>query len=314
MKFFTLIHIEKGEQSLHNNFVKSFRDQINLYLNCAKQLHRSLLPEGIELVVLTNDANFLNDLNSDSYNIPVVQLSFQSTVPSGIKFYSAHFKLEVFTYLSGLPDDYVALVDSDMLCVGKMPKALETCIRQGLPLYYDITDQVTPAYGADKIIADKEMVGERPSVGLWAGGEFIAGPPQFFKKLMVEIDAIKPTYFNNFSSLHHQGDEVLTSIAIEQLKLKGDVPIVDAGPLSIVGRYWSFVPLHSQKPIEAYKHHFILHLPSDKKFLAALQPDELKEQSFFKKYKHHLLVSRTVETLFKNIKPYAKRLRKKFAL
>ena len=314
MRFFTLIHIEKGEQSLHNNFVKSFGDQISLYLNCAKQLHRSLQPEGIELVVLTNDADFLKALNTEAYHIPIIQLSFRSEVPSGIKFYSAHFKLEVFNYFASLEDNYVALVDSDMLCVGKMPKAFETCSQQGLPLYYDITDQVTPAYGADKIIDDKKRISGKPSIGLWAGGEFIAGPPHFFKKLSAEIDAVKSAYLNNFSSFHHQGDEVLTSVAIESLKVKGEVPIIDAGALSIVGRYWSFIPLHSQKPIEGYKNHFILHLPSDKKFLAALRPDELKGQSFFKKYKRHLSISRTIEKLFKNIKPYAKRLRKKFAL
>jgi len=314
MKFFTLIHICKDENSIHNNsFTKNFDEQISLYLACAKQLHRSLLPEGIKLIVLTNDAAFLQRLNEDAYPIEIIQLDFSSEVPSGIKFYSAHFKLEVFSYLAYLQEEYVVLVDADMICVNKMPAALQNCINNKLPLYYDITDQVTPAYGTEKISSDKQRINEKPSIGLWAGGEFIAGPPAFFKKLAEEINSIKANYFKHFKSFHHQGDEVLTSVAIENMKTTSDVQVLDAGALSIVGRYWSYVPLHIQKPLKAYTNHFLLHLPSDKKFLSKLQPFELKGEFFFKKYSRHLSVSRTIEKVFKNIKPYAKRLRKKFA-
>jgi hypothetical protein len=313
MTFYTLIHVGRNEQSLHNNgFIKSFEEQIRLYLNCAKQLHRSLASEGVALIVLTNDKVFLEKLNDD-YKIAIAQLEFSSTVPSGIKFYSAHFKLEVFSYLASLTEDYVALVDSDMLCVNRLPEAFKNVIAQRLPLYYDITDQVTPAYGANAIVQDKELISGKASFGLWAGGEFLSGPPSFFRRLAEEVNEIKDTYYSNAATLHHQGDEMLTSVAIENIKKTGDIPLLDAGALSFVARYWSYVPLHVQKPLEGYCSHFILHLPSDKKFIARLQPDELKGAAFFKKYKRHLSLSRTMETVFKNIKPYAKRLRKKLA-
>ncbi len=314
MKFFTLIHICRDEQSIHNNsFTRSFDEQISLYLECAKQLHRSLKREGISLAVLTNDKDFLQRLNTDGYNIDIIQLDFSLDVPSGIKFYSAHFKLEVFEYLSSLQEDYVSLVDSDMVCINKVPESFITIVKQKIPLYYDITDQVSPAYGASNIIKDKERISNSPSIGLWAGGEFISGVPAFFKKLSIEVNKYKGAYLEHFSTFHHQGDEVLTSVAIEQLKLYGNTEIVDAGSLAIVGRFWSPRTLHVQKPVNAYGNHFLLHLPSDKKFIKRLAPDELMSDAFFNNYKKHLLKSRIVEHAIKGIKPYAKQLHKKFA-
>ena len=314
MTFYTLIHVCKEEQSLHNNgFVKNFAQQISLYLACAKQLHRSLKSERIELIVLTNDKAFLQNLDDESYPITVTQIPFQLQVPSGIKFYSAHFKLDVFSYLASLSEEYVALVDSDMLCVNAVPEALKVIVRQKMPLYYDITDQVTPAYGASRIEHDKELVSEKPSFGLWAGGEFIAGPPSFFRRLRNEVNDVLENYWKQASSLHHQGDEMLTSIAIERIKQTSDIPLAEAGTLSFVARYWGYVPVHIQKPLAAYQQHFLLHLPSDKKFLSRLQPHELKGAAFFQKYRRHLSLTRTMNSLFKNMKPYAKRLRKKLA-
>lgn len=314
MTFYTLIHVCREEQSLHNNAfgTRGFEAQIKLYLDCAKQLHRSLATEGMELIVLTNDEALLQKLN-DGYPITVTQLNFKMHVPPGIKFYSAHFKLEVFSYLASLKEEYTGLVDSDVLCINGLPEAFKTIINEKIPLYYDITDQVTPAYGANKVRQDKERISGEPSVGLWAGGEFLAGPPSFFGLLFEEVSAVKETYWHTINTLHHQGDEVLTSVAVEKIKRQGKVPLLDAGVLSFVGRYWSYVPLHAQKPVEGYAAHFLLHLPSDKKFIARLQPDEMKGAAFFKKYKRHLSVARTMESVFKNIKPYAKRIRKKLA-
>lgn len=314
MTFYTLIHICRGEQSLHNNgFTRNFEEQIRLYLDCAKQLHRSLAAEGLDLVVLTNDKAALQAVNTDNYAIAIQELRFQLEVPSGIKFYSAHFKLEVFSYLASLPNAYVGLLDSDMLCVNKLPEAFKTAVQKQIPLYYDITDQMTPAFGAANIKRDKEILSGEPSVGLWAGGEFIAGPPRFFARLFAEVEKIKERYYQQATTLVHQGDEMLTAVAIENMKTAGDFALLDAGSLSVVARYWSYVPLHVQKPVEGYADHFLLHLPSDKKFIARLQPDELKGAAFFRKYKRHIALSRTMETVFKNIKPYAKQLRKRLA-
>jgi hypothetical protein len=314
MNFYTLIHICKDEQSLHNNsFVKSFKEQVNLYFSCAKQLHRSLRTTGIKLTVLTNDRQVLQELNTDDYDIDIVQLDFNLDVPSGIKFYSAHFKIEVFSYLSTFEDDYIGLLDCDMVCINAMPECLKNAVENKVPLYYDITDQMVPAFTAKRIIADKQRLSTSKSVGLWAGGEFIAGPPSFFGQLFTEIDSLKQAYFTNFNSFQHQGDEMLTSVAIENMMLKGDVRMMDAGALSMIARYWSFKPLHVQKPIGAYAKHFLLHLPSDKKFIVNLSQAQFTASNFFKSYKQHLVITRTLHKTFKSVKPYIKSLRKKIA-
>lgn len=312
MNFYTLIHICKEEESLHNNsFVRSFKDQVNLYFSCAKQLHRSLKTAGIKLTVLTNDRQFLQELNTDGYDIDIVQMNFTLHVPSGIKFYSAHFKIEVFNYLSTLKDDYVGLLDCDIVCINEKPICFRNAIDNKVPLYYDITDQMVPAFTAERIIADKQRLSKSKSLGMWTGGEFIAGPPQFFGKLFTEIDILKKEYFNNFNSFQHQGDEMLTSVAIENMMLNGEIRMMDAGALSIIARYWSFKPLHIQKPVDAYSNHFLLHLPSDKKFIVGLNEKQFATASFFKSYKQHLVIARTLDRTFKSVKPYIKLLRKK---
>lgn len=315
MRFFTLIHIAKDEQSMHNNsFVKSFEDQIDLYFSCAKQLHLSLQPTGIELVVITNDKALLQKLNKDEYHIEIIQKDFTLQVPSGVRFYSAHFKIEIYNYLASLKDEYIGLVDCDIVCINKMPACFRNVINAKVPLYYDITDQVTPAYSAARIISDKEKLGEIKSTGLWAGGEFIAGPPSFFARLYNEIEHIKPAYFSNFNSFNHQGDEMLTSVAIENMLLNSDIRLLDAGTLSIIARFWSHKPQHIQKSTDAYSNHFLLHLPSDKKFITNLSQHQLQGKVFFKNYKKHLFISRLLQNTFKGIKPYVKSARKKLNL
>ncbi len=313
MKLFTLIHINKKEQSLHNNgfFIKNIEEQINLYFSCAKQLHHSLKSVGIKLVIITNDKEFLEKLNENQYEVDIIQIDFKMSVPSGIKFYSAHYKIEVYKYLATLKEDYVGLIDNDIICVNEIPECFKNIISHKIPLYYDITDQVTPAFGAARIINDKEKICKTKSIGLWAGGEFICGPPNFFAILCAEITKIEADYFRVSDSLHHQSDEVLTSVAIENLKLNDGLKIFDAGVLSIIVRFWSPKPLHIQKPIKAFYNHFLLHLPSDKSFISKLKRNELIGTSFFEKYKRHLVVARMLENTFKTIKPYIKKVMKK---
>src|SRR5688500_44785 len=287
MKFFTLIHICAEEQSLHNSRTNNFDSQIQLYLSCAKQLHYTLKQQNLDLIVLTNDKNYLQKLNGDDYKIDIIELAFKLKVPSGIKFYSAHFKLEIFQFLALQQHTYVALVDSDILCVNSLPESLQNIIDLKIPLYYDITDQTAPAYGHRVIIADKERLINHKSVGLWAGGEFISGPPAFFRDLSEQVKNIQDQYFSSFNLFHHQGDEMITSIAIKELIISKNHTIMDARSLTIIARFWSAHTLHKQKPFKAYYNHFLLHLPADKVFIANLNKDQLKVE-FFKKYKVYL--------------------------
>jgi hypothetical protein len=286
MRLFTLIHLSEDQRSIHNAVVASFDEQIRLYLACARQLRRSLLPAGIELVVITNDAGRLRRVRSAD-DPSIVEIPFDLPVPSGIRFFSAHFKIDVFRYLGSLDDPYVGLIDADVLCVNPMPDSLRHAIRHGIPLYYDVTEQVAPAHGAATIVRDKQRLQREDSLGLWAGGEFVTGPPAFFRTLYAEAVDATPTYFAEFASFDHQSDEMPNSVAIERLVRRGTT-IVDAGALAIIGRFWSARTLHRQKPLDAYREHFLLHLPADKAFLAALAPDRAAGRSFFRAYEAYL--------------------------
>jgi hypothetical protein len=70
-------------------------------------------------------------------------------------------------------------LDNDVICINNIPENFERIISQNIPVYYDITDQVYPAYGRLKIINDKSLIIESKSIGNWCGGEFIGGKSVF---------------------------------------------------------------------------------------------------------------------------------------
>ena len=291
MKLYTLLHISEDEKSTHNSFVKDFREQILVYLGCAKNLSGSLERCGIELTILTNNLGYINKISDYAQHMDIRELNFDFKVPSGINFYSAHFKIEVYKYLSNLKDEYVGIVDADILCINQIPLSLVNVILNKIPLYYDLTSQVTPAFGQEVVIHDKEFLGKYKSCGLWAGGELMLGPPSFFDKVYQEISSIKERYFMNFSQLHHQGDEMLLSVAIEKLLMSGE-HILDAGSLNIIYRFWNAETMHSQIPVEDIKTKFFIHLPSDKHFISALKKEQIYKGEIYSRYAKHLQLTR----------------------
>lgn len=305
IKLFTLIHVADQEISIHNNFVTSMEAQIRLYLLCAKQLAESLEEIGVVLTVITNNSTYLKTLVPD-YTYPVVQLSFSSHVPTGIRFFSAHYKFEVIHYLGSVADGYIGLVDSDIVCINAIPSGFKEAIEKKTWLYYDITEQVVPNMGSEVIISAKERLLGAKASALWAGGEFLAGPPAFFSDLDMEIGRLKDAYFADFRAYPHQGDEMVLSAAIERLKLR--LEIEDAGKLGVIGRFWSVSPLHQQQPVEAFADRFMLHLPSDKPFIA--KSNIRRQNRFLKRYKVYLIRKKLFRALFSPLIPYAKSLLK----
>ncbi len=286
MKLFTLIHIYKGTKNHSIEEIEGLKKKVRPYLLCAIQLHHSLRLANIQLSIITNDKEFLKQLTIIDQSLDLVELEFTLEVPEEIKFYSAHYKIETYKYLSTLKDQYVGLVDSDITCINNKNRALLNIIAQKLPLYYDITDQMVPAFGIDRIINDKQKISGNPSIGLWAGGEFLSGTPSFFDELYKTIDETKKNYFAHYRSLFHEGDEMLTSIAIEEMLSRG-YPVYDAGNLGVITRYWSINTRHPQKPFNAFKKCLLLHLPADKKFLSLLAED-YDHRSVLQKYIKHL--------------------------
>lgn len=270
MQFFGLLHLEPGQRSAVNVSAKDFGEQIRLYVRNARLLSRSLQRVGFDFTLLTNDGAALEAADPTVCgDLTIEQIAFAAPVPKGVLFYSAHFKVDAFRYLSSLTADYVALCDLDMVCINDVPRALVNAIATKTPLTYDISDQVFPAYGADRVREDLEAMVMGKSDGRWMGGEFISGSPEFFGQLVEEIATTFPAYLNIIDQVHHVGDEAYTSAAIERLKNR-EIRIDDAGAVAIVGRYWNVRTLHPQRPFSYYEQCFLVHLPADKRLLAEM--------------------------------------------
>lgn len=274
VEFFGLLHLNENESSSVNLKEKNFNKKIEIYLKNAMALSNSIANIGEQLTLITNKSEKIESMLKNikgNHSLNLKQLDFEMNVPKGLRFYSAHYKIEVFKYLSNLNNEYSIFCDLDMIAIqDKLPKPLLNCINSGIPLCYDITDNDYSYYGHEKIINTIDLVlGSSGSSGHWYGGEFLAGPPTFFKEISKVTDKLTENYINNIDNLHHLGDEAITTAAIELLKKNG-VYIEDAGKNGIVGRYWNSRTRYSQPNFSYYQNCFLLHLPADKDFLAAL--------------------------------------------
>ena len=303
--FFGLLHLSPTETSAMNVAVKDFEDQVHTYIGNAICLASSLKSKGLEFTLLTNDIQLLKSINACE-SLDVKEINFSTKIPSGIKFYSAHFKVDVFRYLSTLESPYVALCDLDMVCLSPMPVSLIGAINNKIPLIYEISDQVIPAHGHSSIIADMQAVTGVMSEGRWIGGEFIAGPPSFFQILTDEIDDLIPSYLDRIAKMHHVGDEAYTSCAIERMRQKG-ISVSEAGLVGIVGRYWNADVRHYQRPWDYFKTCFLVHLPADKIFLAQAGVNSFSDRysgNFIETYERHLKGEKTKRLIRKLIQFY----------
>jgi len=99
----------------------------------------------------------------------------------------------------------------------------------------------------------------------WFGGEFLCGHAESFQRLAKSIFRLWPKYIQHINELHHVGDEMLLAAALSDTNLV----VRDAGQLGIVARWWTARTNFRQLPFKAVVGRSILHLPADKRFLAA---------------------------------------------
>jgi hypothetical protein len=261
--FFGLLHVQP-EETTAMNLGGDFATQLSIYQANAMTLARSLALAGAPFTLLTNARSRLAELPSW---LDVVEIPFPSAIPSGTSFYSAHYKIDVLRYFASLSSGYSILVDLDVVCINPLPPSLLHLVGLGLPIGYDVTDQVMPAHGRDRIIRDLSLILDAPSEGRWFGGEIIGGTPAFFQALTEKIEHVLPAYINNLSELHHTSDEAIVTPALESLRSQG-ISVSDVGTLGIISRFWSCPVLHPQKPYAWSRSCCLLHLPADKALLA----------------------------------------------
>lgn len=304
--FYTLLYIDIENQSLSQNGISgTFDQQMKTFIKCCESLSKSLTYfTNYKLIVLTNNKAFIENTSQE---LKCIEIEFDFKVPKDIRFFAAHHKIDAFKYFAQLSDfDYSFLIDSDVICINKMPLNLINCIDSNIPVYYDITEQVYPAYGRETIIKDKAvLMSNILSTGIWAGGEFIGGSNKFFKLLYDEIQLIKENYLANYRSLHHQGDEALVSSAIE--KIMQNEYICNVGLFGGIGRFWSSQTLlHVQNNWKSYVNNFLLHLPADKNFIASISTFD---EQFVRKYENYYLKKNKITA-----KMHIKKILKKYII
>ena len=304
VRFFTLLYVAEGivDQTLAGGVKKlSGEDRILVYLkNCHTLNHCLKINQLVGLTILTNKSEYLESLKK-KYNLSfqVKEIAFDLDVPKNIGFYSAHFKIDAYRYLGTLANTYSFLLDNDVVCLKNMPMTMHELIDKHIAVHYAF-----PVCKVEKHDVNMMKYIE-PSIitGEWSGGEFIGGDAVFYAELYQNIIGFADRYFKRVHEMFHQGDEMLTSIALEKMKL-GGWKIIDGGMVNLIYRYYSVV---ENKTIESYKS-WMVHLICDKHFLAGIDCESYQINSdFIVKYNRYFHTTMRVKKVYHALKRKLKR-------
>lgn len=270
--FYGLLHISDGQLKPSNLRSSQAKNSLEIYVNNAVSISRSLQLSGYEYILLTNNSSFLFEKFSvlKEFNVKVIDIPFDTKIKSGIKFYSAHYKLDVFRYFSKLNIGYHILCDLDMLCISKFQESFDILVRQSIPMVFDISNLVIPAYGESIVYNDLKLISGKNICTSWYGGEFIGGESEFFDLLIKKVDCFLDRYFDCLAKLNHVGDEAVTSVALNILMYEDNLLFKDVSALGIVNRYWSRPVKHFQLDKKYYLNSSLIHLPADKVFISSI--------------------------------------------
>lgn len=300
LRLYTLLYIDDTETS-NSNIGNGKLSNKDVYIRCASRLSASCLRHGFQVEVLTNEPDYVNARLAELGQPEIaLGLNFSRDVPKGIPFYAAHFKLDAIRQLgTGQFGDYVGLIDNDVIMLNAPAIDLDAWEEHRLFLY-DITETVLEEYGDELVGSDLERVaGTKLDLLRWYGGEFVAGSRSAFRILSERVEAIWPAYREIASDLHHIGDEIIVSAAIATLKDENRIAITNVGDEDHrwISRWFSARTGFSQLPFSHHLRSSMLHLPSDKRFIAAFAMHPFEVSPFISRYKVHLkrkLIARTV--------------------
>ncbi len=290
LRLFTLLYIDDSEiwSAGIGTGKLAFKD---VYLRCASKFSESCAKQGVRLEILTNEPFYVNEQLA-KLNRPqiAVGMNFDRDVPRGIPFYAAHFKLDVIRQLgTGNFGGHVGLVDNDVVML-KAPAIDFTLWRDDCLFVYDITQTVFEEYGKTLVKADLERVAcARIHDVRWYGGEFIAGSSAAFQTLSKCVDFLWPAYQSTLSTLHHIGDEIIVSAALNILAEGKKIIAIDVGSKDYrwVSRWFSSRTMFHQMPLSYHSESIMLHLPADKRFIADSVSESFNSNVFISKYKIH---------------------------
>ena len=286
--FFGLLHIKKNENALLNFKSTNDNHKILVYLKNAILLDQQLKNYGYNFILLTNNSRYLKKLLRNlKYNLELKQLHFRTFVPHNTHFYACHFRVDVFKYLSSLKKNYSILLDLDVLIL-KNPNKIFKYIKNNINLVNDITDNVIPAYGVEKIKKNLKILNINSKNIKWYGGDWFSGNSLFFKTLYKKTNFFQKKFVKNKKLLSDQTDELFMSAAINEIKQQNLHKLKNIRSTGIFTRYWNTNVKHFQKKIPYYQSFHILHVPADKIFLSDCFQNLDRKKNFKDDYFNHI--------------------------
>lgn len=274
------------EQAHHVNLASRGRNPIDIYLECGIGLAKSCAKHGIDYSIITNDKTFVDGrIAAMRGTVATIGQEFDREVPADARFYAAHFKLDVLhAFGQGRYGANIGLIDIDTIVLRPL---LLTVDDDATLLVYDISDQVRPESGDAVVLRDLERIGGPPADrAYWYGGEFIAGRAAAFARLAQEIEILWPAYSAVLRELHHVGDEMIVTAALGRLRGTG-LRLVDLGQSGVVARWWTARTGFVQRPFGSIASAALLHLPSDKPFLAERSALDFDPDRFLVDYRRY---------------------------
>ncbi len=295
IRFYGLLYIDR-ERNRDVNIRQWHPDPVEIYICCAALAAKSAKANGVDFALLTNDASEIRRvLDRNGLDHPALEeIGFDLNVPIVKEFYSAHFKIDAIKALaSGTYGEYVGLVDVDTLFLSGIPDELLDAARTGFCVYE--TSDVFWMYGEKSVRKNlNAVIGTEFENARWYGGEFLVASVANMRILHEEVEKCWPRYVARIKTMRHTGDEMPVSAALNILRRRG-MPLIDLGrSRGKVGRWWASCTKYPQTSFDEMLNCFLLHLPSDKIFLA----DQAKHE-----FRHEFALGSFVA----NYKAYAKR-------
>jgi hypothetical protein len=285
LRLYSLFYVDPEHDS-HVNLAVGMRNPIDIYLECGIGLARSCERNGMKFAIITNKKTFVDErLAALGGVVATIEHVFERHVPADVTFFAAHFKLDLLRAFGlGTYGNNVCLIDIDTIVL----KPMEVNVSDNDVLFvYNIASQVRRENADAAILSDLALIGgPTASEPYWYGGEFIAGNMRAFASLSAKIDEMWPKYCEHISSLHHVGDEIIVTAAIELLRSEGGT-LVDVGRDGVVSRWWTARTGFIQKKFDEIASSCLLHLPSDKPFLAAQSRVRFDSERFISDYRRY---------------------------
>ena len=262
----TLVYVDADASPGPNS---TNRDPLS-YVSQAICLNNSLRQVGMPTLTIMTNAPALVERRLDSMAVKhrpaLVTLNATIELPKNTPFYAAHFKLDLMDQVAdSLPaDTMLLLLDADMVALLPLDRNLiERCAAAGIGAF-DISDQVFPPYGSDRVVADLEIVaGRRLRNPRWYGGEFLLATPAALRRLVPRARASYARYIRESGRVKHHGDEAFVSAALNLLVDEGQ-GLIEVGAYQAVGRHW---PGNNYRDMRWFRCCSFVHLPGGKTLL-----------------------------------------------